>query len=105
MEGYLEGGPLYRVRYRVFLESWQELVSSTDSPGKCVTWCRVFPGLCPSEISVTLGRGAIFDARNSESCRFSRARFGADSNNAIGGLPPRHRSEIRCAGRIFCGYG
>ena len=32
MEVYLEGEPVYRVRYRVFLESWQELVSSDDSP-------------------------------------------------------------------------
>ena len=36
----------------------------------------IFSGLCPGGISVTFGRGAFFDAHNSRSCRFWRARFG-----------------------------
>ena len=36
----------------------------------------IFSGLCPGGMSATFGRGAFFDARNSRSCRFWRARFG-----------------------------
>ena len=50
MEGYLEGGPLYRVRYRVFLESWQELVSSNDSPCNMSGSAKFSPSCVDAEL-------------------------------------------------------
>ena len=50
MEVYLESEPVYRVRCRVFLESWQELVSSNDSPCNMSVGVGLFPACVQSEL-------------------------------------------------------
>ena len=82
MEVYLEGEPMYRVRYRVFLESGQELESSEDSPFHTSVGVDVLPACVQAEL-----------ARRSAGERFSMlvtadlAAFGAHDSALIQIVP------------------
>ena len=105
IEVYLEGEPVYRVRYRVFLENGQELMSSDDSPCNM----SVGAGFSPVCVQAELVRPSAGERCSipvtADIAAFVVRDTALIQTVALVDSPPRHRREIRCPGRIFCGYG